>query len=620
MVRIHDTLDTAWLDSSSTSGATQHDETLGQAAFALHLDEIPLEQEQEGGADPSHAVASADAEHRSVNQQPDMKLVVISNRGAPFDPNKPQTSGLAAALEPVVERSGAVWMFSSENRGDGTERPLLLVKAGEGHVAELDLPAAHYRGYYRDYSNSILWPVLHSLSDRMSRAEEGYDSYRQMNNFIARAAFDLRDRDAFWVHDYHLLPLAGDLQNLGIERPTGFFLHTPWPTPDMMERVPNYRELMKSMLEYDLLGFQTNRDLNNFVASLRTYFGLESNDGVVTTERGQTRLQKFPIGIDPRQFAEYLAAELSPAEQEKISSLLQSFEGAKFAIGVDRLDYTKGIDKRVEAFNQLLAAEPGSISLLQIAPSSRADVDEYRKYKEDVENAINHVNAEHGTEEWRPIHYTNDPFSQAALARLYRAAHVGVVTPLRDGMNLVAKEYVAAQDPKDPGVLVLSKFAGAAEDFNEDEALLVDPNHPEEIADAISKAVNMPLDERVKRWRSMMDKIVSYTIHDWSADYLRELDKSRIAVPADQFHHLGLGWTNEAQMPLYQNYAAALTAYNEIDPADATLKEAAYADVKSAFEALAVPLKHTQDRLWDLSAPTASRDGGRGQELGARED
>lgn len=620
MVRIHDALDNATLDSGSTSGATEQDETLGQAAFDLHLDEIPLEQMQEGGVGPSHTVASGDVEHRSVSQQPDMKLVVISNRGAPFDPNKPQTGGLAAALEPVVERSGAVWMFSSENRGDGTERPLPLVKAGEGHVAELDLPAAHHRGYYRDYSNSTLWPVLHSLSDRMSRAEEGYDSYRQMNNFIARAAFDLRDRDAFWVHDYHLLPLGGDLHNLGIERPTGFFLHTPWPTPDMIERVPNHRELMKSMLEYDLLGFQTSRDLNNFLACLRTYFGLESKDGVVTTKRGQTRLQKFPIGIDPRQFAEYLAAELSPAEQEKISSLLQNFEGAKFAIGVDRLDYTKGIDKRVEAFDQLLAGEPGSISLLQIAPSSRADVDEYRKYKEDVENAINHVNAEHGTEEWRPIHYTNDPFSQAALARLYRAAHVGVVTPLRDGMNLVAKEYVAAQDPKDPGVLVLSKFAGAAEDFNEDEALLVDPNHPEEIADAISKAANMPLEERVRRWRSMMDKIESYTIHDWSADYLRELDKSRITVPADQFHHLGLGWTNEAQMPLYQNYAAALTAYNETDPADAALKEAAYADVKSAFVALAAPLKHTQDRLWDLPAPTASRDGHRGQEVGARED
>ncbi|RXH36695.1 alpha,alpha-trehalose-phosphate synthase [Bradyrhizobium nanningense] len=546
-----------------------------------------------------------------------MKLVVISNRVAPFDPNKPQTGGLAAGLEPVVERFGALWMGSSDTRGDGTDQPLPLVKTGAGDVARLDLPEADYPGYYRGFSNSTLWPAMHSLHQRMSGAEGDYDSYRNVNAFIARAAFDVRDRDVFWVHDYHLLPLAAELHRLGVDRPTGFFLHTPWPAPDMIEHVPRHRELMKSMLEYDLLGFQTNRDLNNFLACLRVYFGLKSKDGIVTTGRGQTRLQKFPIGIDPRQFAEHLAAELSPAEEEKLSSLLEKFEGSKFAIGVDRLDYTKGIDKRVEAFNHVLAANPGSISLLQIAPSSRADVGEYQKYKEGVENAISQVNAEHGTDERSAILYSNDSFSQAALARLYRAANVGVVTPLRDGMNLVAKEYVAAQDPNDPGVLVLSKFAGAAEDFSEDEALLVDPNHPEEIAEAISRATNMPLEERVRRWRSMIDKIESYTIPDWSADYLRELHKSRITVPADQFHHLGLGWTNEAQMPRYRDYAAALTAYNEIEPAAAALKEAAYADVKSAFEALAVPLTHTQDRIWDLPAP---RDRAREQGLEASQD
>ncbi|WP_271573994.1 alpha,alpha-trehalose-phosphate synthase (UDP-forming) [Bradyrhizobium sp. CCBAU 11361] len=444
MVRIHDTLDTATLDSSSTSGATQQDETIGHAAFDQHLDEGP--QEQQASARPSDPSVSDEVEDRldAVNQQPDLKLVVISNRVAPFDPNKPQTGGLAAALEPVVERSGAVWIGSSETRGDGIDRPLPLVPTGAGHVARLDLPAADHPGYYRGYSNSTLWPALHSLPDRMSGSDEDYGSYRGINDFIARAAFDVRDRDAFWVHDYHLLPLGADLHDLGIERPTGFFLHTPWPTPDMIECVPNHRELMKSMLKYDLLGFQTNRDLNNFLACPRTHFALEGKDGIVTTERGQTRLQKFPIGIDPEQFAEYLAQDLSPAEQEKVSSLLQNFQGAKFAIGVDRLDYTKGIDKRVEAFNQLLTKQPQSISLLQIAPSSRADVEEYQKYRDDVQTAINQVNTELGTDEWSPIHYKNDSFSQAALAPLYRAAHVGVVTPLRDGMNLVAKEYVAA--------------------------------------------------------------------------------------------------------------------------------------------------------------------------------
>ncbi|QOZ23993.1 trehalose-6-phosphate synthase [Bradyrhizobium sp. CCBAU 51753] len=603
MVRIHDALDAATLAYGTTSGAAQQDETINQHAFDQQLDEISPELDEPSGAGPAHSIAS-DEVADVVNQQPDLKLVVISNRIAPSTPTNPRPEGLAAALEPVVERSGAVWVGSSENRGDGTEQPLPLVPTGTGQVARLDLPAADYPGYYRGFSNSTLWPALHSLPDRMSGSDEDYGSYQRTNGFIARAVFDLRDRDVFWVHDYHLLPLGANLHELGIERPTGFFLHTPWPSPDMIERVPNHRELMKSMLKYDLLGFQTNRDLNNFLSGLQTHFGLESKDGIVTTQRGQTRLQKFPIGIDPTQFAAYLAADLSPAEQEKVSSLLQDFEGAKFAIGVDRLDYTKGIDKRVEAFNQVLAAEPPrSISLLQIAPSSRADVEEYKKYKDDLERAINDVNNEHGTEEWRPIHYKNDSFSQAALARLYRAADVGVVTPLRDGMNLVAKEYVAAQDPKDPGVLVLSKFAGAAEDFNENEALLVDPNHPEEIAAAISKATHMPLEERVTRWRSMMDKIESYTIHDWSADYVRELDKSRVTVPADQFYHLGLGWTNEAQLPLYQDHAEALSAYNEIGPADAALKEPAYAGVKSSFEALAAPLMHTQDRLWVLPAP-----------------
>ncbi|QOG21050.1 alpha,alpha-trehalose-phosphate synthase (UDP-forming) [Bradyrhizobium sp. SEMIA] len=622
MVRIHDAIDTATLASSSTSGTTQQDETLSQAAFDLQLHDMPLEQEQQGGAGPSDAVVSADMEDGldTVNQKPEMKLVVISNRVAPFDPNRPQIGGLAAGLEPVVQHSGALWVGSSDTQGDGNDQPLPLVKTGAGDVARLDLPEADYAGYYRGFSNSTLWPALHSLLERMSGSEGDYESYRNVNAFIARAAFDVRDRDAFWVHDYHLLPLAAELHRLGIDRPTGFFLHTPWPSPDMIERVPHHRELMKLMLEYDLLGFQTNRDLNNFLACLQVYFGLKSKDGILTTERGQTRLQKFPIGIDPKQFAEYLSAEVSPAEEEKLSSLLQKFAGTKFAVGVDRLDYTKGIDKRGDSFNHLLAAKPGSISLLQIAPSSRADVVEYQKYKEDVENAISQVNAEHGTDEWKAIHYTNDSFSQAALARVYRAANVGLVTPLRDGMNLVAKEYVAAQDPNNPGVLVLSKFAGAAEDFNEDEALLIDPNNPEEIADAISKAANMPLEERVKRWRSMMDKIESYTIHDWSANYLRELDESRVMIPADHILLPGFGWSNEAQMPLYQSYAAALTAYNEIDPADAALKQAAYADVESAFEALAAPLKHTQDRLWDLQAATASRDGRRGQQLGARDD
>ncbi|RWO99820.1 trehalose-6-phosphate synthase [Mesorhizobium sp.] len=531
----------------AAAAAMQH------AVFDQHLREGAQHCTQESSADPSPCP--------EATQQP--KLVVISNRVASFDPLQPKTGGLAAALEPVVERSGAVWMGSSDQLGNDSES-FEIGQHGEGQVAKLDLPREHYSGYYEGFANSILWPALHSLPDRMATSAKHYESYQEINKFVARAAFHFRDRDAIWVHDYHFLPLGAGLQNLGVgDKPIGFFLHTPWPAPDMMARVPNHRELMDSMLAYDLLGFQTNCDLKNFRDCLQIHLGLEVEHGVVISARGQTRCQKFPIGIDPKQFAQY-ASESLATQDPYISSLLKKLNGAKLAIGVDRLDYTKGIDARVEAFDQVLATEPRSIVLLQIANPSRTEIEAYKIYKRDVESLVERVNDKHGTNEWRPVLYENSPFTQAQLAGLYRAARVGVVTPLRDGMNLVAKEYVAAQDPNDPGVLVLSKFAGAAEDFDQNEALLVDPTRPDEIAAAISKAANMPREERVQRWRPMMDKIEAYTIHDWSADFVRELDKSRVTVPTDHFRHLGFGWINEAQMPSY------LTA----DELDAALKRA----------------------------------------------
>ncbi|MCV3243433.1 trehalose 6-phosphate synthase [Mesorhizobium robiniae] len=567
----------AALGSAETSHATQQQQLMDQAAFERRLSEAPQRPMQQAGAAPSRPVGSPQQEGRldTETQKPNMKLVVVSNRVATFNPDQPPTGGLAAALEPVVSRSGAVWMGSSGNLGDGNDRPVALAQCGEGHVARLDLPAAHYPGYYEGFANSMLWPAFHSLLDRVSSgAENHYESYREVNAFVGRAAFDLRDRDAFWVHDYHFLPLGADLHKLGIDRPIGFFLHTPWPAPDLIERVPNHRELMKSMLEYDLLGFQTNWDRNNFLACVHSHLGLESKNGIVISQGRQTRCQKFPIGIDPKQFAENAAVSLAE-QNDFISSLQNKLNGAKLAIGVDRLDYTKGIDNRIEAFNQVVAAEPRSISLLQIAIPSRTQIAAYGEYERNVDSLVSRVNGEHGTDEWRPILYEKNSFTQAQLASLYRAAHVGVVTPLRDGMNLVAKEYVAAQDPNDPGVLVLSKFAGAAEDFKENEALLVDPTRPEEIATAISRAANMPREERIQRWRMMMDRLEAYTIHHWSADFVQELDKSRVTVPADHFRHLGLGWINEAQMPSYETTA-------ELEAA----------------------LKHAMDRRWVL--PTTS--------------
>ncbi|MER9305796.1 trehalose-6-phosphate synthase [Mesorhizobium sp. M0496] len=525
-------------------------------AFEQPLRDLPQEREQQAEVGPSRPVVSAaDQRFNTAAQQPHRSLIAISNRGATVNSDQPKTGGLSAALECVVERSGAVWVGFSEHLGDGDTQQVPLVQRGKGQIGWLDGPAADYSRYYQGFANSILWPALHSLPDRISGSEEDYKSYRDVNAFMARAVSELGDNAVYWVHDYHFLPLGADLHRLGIDRPIGHFLHTPWPESDMMERVPNSGELMKCMLEYDLLGFQTDRDVSNFLACVQSHLGLESKNGVVFSDHGQTQCQNFPIGIDPKQF-EQCAADSLEAQKAYISQL--KLGGAKLVIGVDRLDYTKGIDNRIKAFD-LLAVEPQRVSLLQIATPSRGDIQAYSEYRRDVERLVNQVNNRHGTDEWMPIIYENRSFTQAEIAGLYRAARVCVVTPLRDGMNLVAKEYIAAQDPSDPGVLVLSKFAGAAEDFGED-ALLVNPRLSDEIATAISRAASMPREERIQRWRRMMDKLEAYTIHHWSADFVRQLDSSRVTVPADHFHYVGLGWISEAQMPSYRTEPELHTA------------------------------------------------------------
>ncbi|OKO83970.1 alpha,alpha-trehalose-phosphate synthase [Bradyrhizobium sp. NAS96.2] len=501
-----------------------------------------------------------------------MQLILVSNRVSSFDPGEPKTGGLAAALEPAVERSGAVWMGASGTLSDGSEQLTPLEPHGKGQVAKVDLPAAHYAGFYHEFSNSTLWPALHSLTERMSPAsEEHYNSYCQINRAMARALSCLRKRDAIWVHDYHFLSLGKELRELAIEQPIGFFLHTPWPNPDVIEKVPHHRDLMETMLAYDLVGFQTRWDLDNFLSCLQVHLGMESRSDVVISERGLTRCQVFPIGIDPKQFAKYAVESLVEYRQE-ISSIQDKLDRTKLAIGVDRLDYTKGIDNRIKAFDLLLTNKPQSISLLQIGTSSRADIPAYSEYQRDIACLVEDVNRKHGTDDGcEPILYKKDHFSQVRLAGYYRTADVGVVTPLRDGMNLVAKEYIAAQDSNDPGVLVLSKFAGAAEDLNENGPLHVDPTSPDDIAAAISTAIEMPREERIERWRAMINTLEAYTIHDWSKDFVRELGPSRVAVPADQFRYLGFGWLNEAQVPMY-----------------------------ATAEELNVAVKHVQDTRWIL--------------------
>jgi trehalose 6-phosphate synthase len=458
-----------------------------------------------------------------------VNLVVVSNRVARGNLNEPMTGGLAAALLPVVEKSGAIWVGSSGRVRDGAQKePFAEIEAlGAGALAMLDLPAAHYGGYYEGFANSALWPALHSRADLISASQADYLSYREVNAFMARALLRFKKPDtAFWVQDYHFLALGAELRDLGVTQPIGFFLHTPWPARAVIEGVPNHRELIEAMLAYDLIGFQTQDDCENFLGYLASSPSVEIDNGVVTSRHGKSRIAIFPIGIDPEKFARQAAKAVSHPD---VSRLRRSLNGEKLAIGADRLDYSKGLVNRINAFDRMWTSQPAlarTVTLLQIATPSRGAIEAYGNLQSELAKLVSDVNGRHGEVDWTPIRYLNKGFSQTVLAGLYRTAEVGVVTPLHDGMNLVAKEYVAAQNPTDPGVLVLSKFAGAANEL--DTALLVNPHDIDGMARTIAMALSMPLPERRMRWEAMMARLRSHTIQHWFTDFVDALQETRI--------------------------------------------------------------------------------------------
>jgi trehalose 6-phosphate synthase len=335
-----------------------------------------------------------------------LNLVVVSNRVSRGKPNEPMTGGLAAALLPIVEKSGAIWVGSSGRVRDGNlKEPFAEIEAlGTGALAMLDLPAAHYGGYYEGFANSALWPALHSRADLIRATQEDYLSYREVNAFMARALLRFRNTDsAFWVQDYHFLALGAELRDLGVTEPIGFFLHTPWPSRAVISGVPHHRELIEAMLAYDLIGFQTDEDCENFLSYAQSDLGLVVHDGVIISRYGRTRAAVFPIGIDPGQFAQ-LAAKAST--HPDVSRLRRSLNGEKLAIGVDRLDYSKGLINRIKSFDRMWTLHPQlsrSASLLQIATPSRGAIEAYGNLQSEVARLVSDVNGIHGEVDWTPI-------------------------------------------------------------------------------------------------------------------------------------------------------------------------------------------------------------------------
>jgi trehalose 6-phosphate synthase len=427
----------------------------------------------------------------------------------------------------AVQFSGATWVGTRVQSAVLDREPLATVAAiGNGTIARVDLPVELYRHFYEGFANSALWPVLHSRPDLVRTNDEQHAAYCDVNRMMALALKRfIKPNSKIWVHDYHFLTLGQELRELGVTCPIGLFLHTPFPLRQKFTGLPHHRELAGAMLHYDVLGFQTADDQSNFCGYLERELRLSVDSSGFVGATG-TRLGTFPIGIDVDSFVE---SSIKAAAQPETARLRASLQTGTLAIGVDRIDYSKGLRNRLRAFDQLFQTHPGmkrKISLLQIALPSRSAIDTYSRLQNDIATMVSNINGRHGEVDWTPIRYLNKGYPQSKLAGLYRTAQIGLVTPLIDGMNLVAKEYVAAQNPLNPGVLILSEFAGAARQL--DAALLVNPNDIDAVVRAVCQALSMDLAERRARFEAMMAGLRRDDIFSWYHSFLATLT----AVPA----------------------------------------------------------------------------------------
>lgn len=450
------------------------------------------------------------------------RLVVVSNRVAL--PDESRAGGLAVALQAALEETGGVWFGWSGKIDPDESGHISETDAGDIRYITMDLSQQDHDDYYNGFANRTLWPLLHFRVDLVDYSRQTYAGYRRVNALFAeKLAPLLRDDDTVWIHDYHLIPLARLLRERGVECKLGFFLHVPMPSSDLLAALPDHARLFEGLSSHDLIGFQTDRDLERFQDYVRLFGrGRVIEHGVLETAEGRRlRAGAFPISIDTAQIAELAASAVGKASVKRLAA---SLSGRQLAIGVDRLDYSKGMPERFRAFACYLDRHPGQLgrlTYLQIAPVSRGEVAEYRELRAELEQLAGHINGGYSEPDWTPMRYVNRNFPHASLTGFYRLARIGLVTPLRDGMNLVAKEFVAAQDPADPGVLVLSTFAGAAREM--DAALLVNPYDMDGVSDAIATAVAMPLEERRERWQAMMSRLQDYDITQWRRSFLAAL-------------------------------------------------------------------------------------------------
>lgn len=438
------------------------------------------------------------------------RLVIVSNRvPPPRAKGAASAGGLAVALQSFVT-PGTLWFgWSGRVAEQSSKKPKMVDGAGVTY-ATIDLGAEDYDRFYVGFANSSLWPLLHFRLGLMRYRREDFEGYLSVNAAFADALVPmLQPDDMIWVHDYHLIPFADALRERGFKGRIGFFLHIPFVPPSVLDALPPARALMRALCAYDVVGFQTRTHLQDFLDCARRFSGFTVKGEEVLTEGRRVRAIADPIGIDAPGFARIAARSTGT---EYIRRMKDSLTGRALAISAERLDYSKGLPHRFEGFARLLARFPQhhrKVSMLQIAARSREDVVEYQALRRELDRLAGDINGRFSQFDWVPLRYMTQTVARTKLAGLFRTARIGLVTPLRDGMNLVAKEFVAAQDPADPGVLILSRFAGAAEELT--EALLVNPYDPDEIAEAMNIALEMPLEERQERHAALRKAVFEVT-------------------------------------------------------------------------------------------------------------
>ena len=454
------------------------------------------------------------------------RLIVISNRVADLEKGA-QSGGLAVALGDALKAKKGLWFGWDGNiLADGARLATNVREQGGVTFATTPLTREEYDQYYLGFSNNVLWPAFHYRIDLTNFETAFVQGYRRVNQRMAQALAPLiESEDMVWVHDYHLIPMAAELRARGVEGHIGFFLHIPFPPPEILQTIPDHEWLVRSLFACDVVGFQTEGDRRNFLRYVTERAGgLDEGNGKVTAFGRTTTVKAYPIGIDVDDFRAMAYAE--PADELIERMHRRSFERA-LVVGVDRLDYTKGLPERLKSFQRLLELYPENrrqVTLLQIAPPTREEVEAYTEIREELEGLTGAINGAFGNFDWTPVRYIHRSIPRDTLAAIFRGSQVGMVTPLRDGMNLVAKEYVAAQDEEDPGVLVLSEFAGAAEDLI--EAVIVNPYDIDDMANALQRAITMSPEERRERHRALMKRVRDRDIVHWREAFLKDMSAS----------------------------------------------------------------------------------------------